>query len=260
MRPLRYLILPFFLFVSAFWTSRAGEADSLYTVGAAAYGAGRHDEAIEAFSRIIEATENPTAEMYYNLAGAYFKSGNNARAILNYERAYRLDPADRDTKFNLRLLSSRIEDKIAPSPSAVVKSYVDAVTHLFTLRTWVVLSILSFAVFCALVLLYFLGGRKEQKLGGFYGGIFSILFALFCAVFAFKSDAFIRDVTGAVLTAPVVTMTSSPDASAKEIAVLHSGLKVTVGQRVGDYREITLADGVVGWVPSESLTLINPGF
>ena len=240
--------------------SGANSADSLYTAGAAAYGRGQYSQAVELFSKIIAEAENPTAEMYYNLAGAHFKSGNTALAILNYERAYRLDPADRDTRFNLRLLGARIEDKIVPSPSAVVRSYVDSVTHWFTLRTWAVLSILFFAGFAALVLLYLLGDRKEQKLGGFYGAIFAIFISLFCATFAYKSDAFIRDTSEAILTAPVVTMKSSPDASAKDIAVLHSGLKVTASGRVADFYEVTLADGVVGWVPADALTFVNPGF
>ena len=258
---MKHFILPILLLFSFVSPSlSAQDADSLYTAGAGAYGLEKYDDAIKDFGQIIEQSAEPTAEMYYNLGNAYYKSGNLGFAVLNYERAYRLNPADKATKHNLKLLSTRIEDKIAPSPASVVKSYVDAVTHWFTLRTWVVLSILFFAVFTGLVLLYFLGDRKEQKLGGFYGAILAILLALFCGIFAFKSDAFIRDSSEAVLTVPVVTLKSSPDSSAKDVAVLHSGLKVTVSQRVADFYEVTLADGVVGWLSVESLTFINPGF
>lgn len=258
---MKHFILPIlFIALSGLMGAFAQDKDSLYLEASKAYGAENYETAIKSFGQIIEIAEEPTAEMYYNLGNAYYKSGNLGLAVLNYERAYRLDPADGDTKHNLKLLSSRIEDKIAPAPIVVVGSYVDKVTHWFTLRTWVVLSILFFAVFTGLLLLYFLGDNKEQKLGGFYGAIFSILFALFCAVFAFKSDAFIRDTSEAVLTVPVVTMKSSPDSSAKDVAILHSGLKVTVSQRVADYYEVTLADGVVGWISTDALTFINPGF
>lgn len=255
-----FLLSIFFILCAGTVGGFAQDKDSLYLRASEAYGKADYDTAIASFEKIIEISEEPTSEMYYNLAGAFFKSGNLGKAVLNYERAYRLNPADSDTKFNLKLLSTRIEDKIAPSPSVVVGSYIDSVTHWFTLRTWVVLSILFFAVFAGLVLLYFLGDRRGHRLGGFYGALFSLLFSVFCLVFAFKSNAFILDTSEAVLTAPVSTLKSSPDSSAKDVAVLHSGLKVRATQRVADFYEITLADGVVGWISVDALEFVNPGF
>lgn len=42
-----------------------------------------------------------SAPLYFNLANAYFKAGQLGQAILNYERARRLDPADPDIRANL---------------------------------------------------------------------------------------------------------------------------------------------------------------
>jgi len=42
-----------------------------------------------------------SAALYFNLANAYFKAGQLGQAILHYERARRLDPADPDIRANL---------------------------------------------------------------------------------------------------------------------------------------------------------------
>lgn len=254
------LIILFFALYAFGAVAFAEDKDSLYLQATQAYGKEDYESAIRDFSKIIEISENPTAEMYYNLAGAYYKGRHLGEAVLNYERAYRLNPADSDTKHNLRFLSTQIEDKIVPSPGMVVRGYVDAVTHWFALSTWVVLTIFFFSLCTGLVLLYLLGNTKEKKLGGFYGAIVALFFTLFCLTFTLKSNSFIHDTTEAILTKPVISLKSSPDNSAKTTAVLHSGLKVTVGRRVSGFYEVTLADGVVGWAPIDALTFVNPGF
>jgi len=54
--------------------------------------------------------------LYFNLGNAYFKMNNIPAAILNYEKARKLDPTDESIRFNLALANSRIIDKMEPLP------------------------------------------------------------------------------------------------------------------------------------------------
>jgi len=67
----------------------------------------------------------------YNLANAYFKLGRLGPAILNYERALRLDPSDQDARDNLELargqIRDRIEDAEVPYPVKVMQDHLDTV-------------------------------------------------------------------------------------------------------------------------------------
>lgn len=62
----------------------------------------------------IRASGRESGNLYFNLGNAYFKAGDRGRAILNYERALRLLPADPDLHANLgyaRSLSGESDDE-----------------------------------------------------------------------------------------------------------------------------------------------------
>ena len=47
-----------------------------------------------------------SADIYYNLGNSYYKIGDIAKAILNYERALILKPANKDIRSNLEIAKS----------------------------------------------------------------------------------------------------------------------------------------------------------
>lgn len=77
-----------------------------------AYAAGKYDEAISLYSAMLK--EGESADIYYNLGNCYYKTDRIAHAVLNYERAFLLDPADADVRFNLELARAKTVDKIIP--------------------------------------------------------------------------------------------------------------------------------------------------
>jgi tetratricopeptide (TPR) repeat protein len=70
------------------------EADSAYV----------HDEyqkAIDGYETLLK--KGVSAELYYNLGNAYYRTENITKAVLNYERALLLSPSDPDIRFNLQM-------------------------------------------------------------------------------------------------------------------------------------------------------------
>ncbi len=76
-----------------------------------AYGDGQWQKAIDGYQSVLAAGLE-SAAVYYNLGNAYEKSGHPGLAILNYERARRLAPADADIRANLQF--AREEGDIEP--------------------------------------------------------------------------------------------------------------------------------------------------
>ena len=62
--------------------------------------------------------------------------------------------------------------------------------------------------------------------------------------------------THAIVFAPTVTVKSSPDASGTDLFVLHEGTKVSIKSTLGEWSEITLEDGNVGWMPTKDIETI----
>ena len=50
---------------------------------------------------------------------------------------------------------------------------------------------------------------------------------------------------------------SSPDRTSKDIFVIHEGTQVTVLDRLGDWCQVSIADGNKGWMPTSSIELID---
>ena len=91
-----------------------------------------YHEAMACYEELLRTGESP--ELYYNYANSCYKSGHLGLAILNYEKALKINPFYDDAKFNLALVNQQITDKIDPLetfflvPKRVFKAFVGYVS------------------------------------------------------------------------------------------------------------------------------------
>jgi len=230
--------------------------DSLWTAGVEAYSAGQWAEALQDWSDVA-ATGLRSKELYYNLGNAYFKTGETAQAVLNYERALRLDPSDADVRYNLEFARAMTQDRIDEVPEFILKTWIRKIGYWMSSDAWAVLSLVFLALTLALVLLFLLGPTAGMRRTGFFAGIATLLLSL--AAFGFarsqKADAERHD--EAIVMRPVSSVTSSPSSdAAKSLFILHEGSKVKVLDEVSGYKDIELADGRRGWIASGDIEII----
>lgn len=230
--------------------------DSLFRAGVEAYTAGDWDGALSAWGGVADAGLR-SAELYYNLGNAYFKSGETARAILNYERAFRLDPSDADIRYNLAFARAMTQDRIDEVPEFILKTWTRKMGYLLSSDAWAVLSLVLLALSLALGLLFLLGPSPAARRTGFFTGIAALLLALAAWGFASGQKAASGRHDAAIVMRPVTTVTSSPSSDAsKSLFVLHEGTKVKVLDVVSGYTDIELSDGRRGWLPSGDIEVI----
>jgi len=83
---------------------RPNDAISHYNLGTALYQKAQFDKAANAFRHSLAATDSMLqAHGHYNLGNAQFQLGDIRGAIRSYKSALRLNPSDRDAKYNLEL-------------------------------------------------------------------------------------------------------------------------------------------------------------
>ena len=80
--------------------TRSGE--ELAQSGDSAYAADNFVLARELYTEAMK-TGGSSAVLFYNLGNAYYRQGNLGKAIVNYERALKLDPTNADARENLAL-------------------------------------------------------------------------------------------------------------------------------------------------------------
>ena len=62
---------------------------------------------------------------------------------------------------------------------------------------------------------------------------------------------------GAIVTAPTITVKSTPNESGTDLFVLHEGTKVYIEDNsMKGWKEIRLEDGKEGWLPTSSIEVI----
>jgi len=219
------------------------------------YREGKYAEAAEIYRQMLSGGQE-SSELYYNLGNAYFKMGENTRAILNYERALLLNPADRMARYNLDMARQAVVDKIEVLPELFVARWYKAVETHYSADQWGYISVGLFVLFLVMAALFFYSRSVGLKKTGFFVGILVFLLTLTSIFFAIRQDRRISEREYAVITTPSVTVKGAPDSSGTDLFLIHEGLKVRVIGRLGDWYNIRLADGNEGWVAQSDLEKI----
>ena len=233
----------------------SNEPEALWSAANAAYNAGEWDKALTNY-KIIAEKELESAPLYYNMANAYFKKGEVARAILFYNRALRLAPSDEDIRHNLEYAEQSTRDIIEEIPEFFLTSWLRTVRNTMSGNAWTVLSLVMLVVALVAMLMYLLAQPLRARKAGFYAmAICGVLFVVTTA-FAISSRNEMVKGKGAVIMSSSVSIKSSPDRAATELFVLHEGTTVVVGEKIEGWVEIRIADGRKGWIEESRIERI----
>ena len=230
--------------------------DSLWNDAAKAYTEGRWQDAVDGYEQ-IGSMGLESAALYCNTGNAYYKSGNIPEAILNYERALKVDPSYEDARYNLEFLGEMIQDKIDPVPSFILAVWAEKICRIMDSDSWAILFLVLFALAMAMLLLFLLSPSVAGRKTGFSIGIIAVVFAVAALSFSLWQKNEYEKADGAVVMIPVASVKSSPSSeSSQNLFVLHEGTKVYVLDQVGSWYNIELADGRQGWIRASDIEAI----
>lgn len=229
-----------------------GEDEDAFLLGNKYYNRGKFDSAAIIYEAIL-ASGQYNAEVYYNLGNAYYRQAQYAKAILNYERALKVESGHGDAEANLALARTFVQDRVTVPVEWPIVRWVKGIPLYFTELGWGWVSLVSFTLVAVLLLLFrFYVGRSRWALVG--GGIlaFTIIGAAsFC--FSRRHYRVISTPESAIVMQTVVSVKSSPDVASKDLFLLHAGTKVSLLEKIGDWREVSLANGERGWVEARTI-------
>ena len=211
------------------------------------YSKGQFGKAAKIYESVLkQGVEAP--ELYFNLGNAYYKSKQYTLAILNFERAKLLSPNDEDIDFNLQLSQRFVVDKFEEIPVVFYVKWYKNFVELYSSDSWAIFSIVSFISFLGLALLFLFTYNITIKKLSFAVGILMLLVAIFTFSFSSTQKIKLDNRDYAIVFSPSVTVKSSPDLKGTDIFVLHEGTKIKVIDNLGDWIEIKIANGNVGWL------------
>lgn len=247
-------IIFIFSVILAFSSSIKAETNSVKKANDL-YAKGDYQAAANEYEEIL-LKDGVAPELYFNLGNAYYKSGEVGRSILNYERALRLDPTYDDAKTNLEMAQLKVVDNVVQIPPFFIKRWISIMMKLLTSNQWFVLSLILLILTLSSVLFFIFGYTLSYRKISFYAAVVLLSFTVLTGFFSGVRKYQMTNHTDAIIMSGAVNVKSSPDKSGTDLFQLHEGTKVRIKSTLGNWTEIVLGNGSIGWVEDQNIEKI----
>lgn len=222
----RSIICNIILVISSF---SAFAIPNLTTTADSLYMCNEFHSAISAYEESIT-KYGASSDIYYNLGNAYYKSDNIGKAILNYERALKLDAGNDDVIYNLNFVKSKIIDNL-PDNRNFITRICDSIIYSINSNSWAYISLVIFVLLMLFIASYIYFEKVLIRKFGFFGAI--ILFIVLIGTISCSIISAVRSHNNneaIILDAAVMLSTSprEPLSHAEEAVLLHEGAKVEI--------------------------------
>lgn len=237
-------------------TSDNGDIEAM-SVANQLYTAGKNSEAAQIYEQLLSRGVTDSS-LYYNLGNTYLVQGDLGRAILNYQRAARLDPRDPDIKANLEIARMQSGYDYADQPVSPILSLSEFISSWSTLNETALSALVFWFLLGFMVLAYrqFQPGKIRALLQ--YGVILAALLFVFAGI-SFGTRLYVEQTTPeAVIVADVVTLNSDPGEEFATEIRLFSGTEVKLLDTQGSWAHLTGPNDVInGWIPISTIESVS---
>ena len=157
--------------------------------------------------------------LYYNIGNCQYRLGHPGLAIVNYERALRMDPFNDDARTNLEFVNTKITDDPGDRGMFISKT-LSAIATSMPANLWASIALASFIIFLGAVAIYIFSSNVRLRKIGFFGGLILVIGCIAANV-----------TNEAVVTVPSTLLSTSPRVPkdrTEEAMLLHEGTKIEI--------------------------------
>ena len=230
----------------------AQNPDSLFVQANELYRQENYTEALKAYEE-IEAMDQESWALYYNIGNIHYKMNRVAPAIFYYEKALKLRPDQQDVRFNLEFANQMVLDNIEPLPRNLGQRFMDAVILKLTYETWAKIAVGLAFLFALLFLMYHFSYSTGKKRFYFIASIITVILVTTSVFFAFRNQLYVKNNREAIIFATEAEVMNAPTTTSEAYFELHEGTKVTVLESLDNWKKIRIADGKIGWIEEKDL-------
>jgi tetratricopeptide (TPR) repeat protein len=212
------------------------------------YEQANYDEAIKQYNSILEGGWE-SGNLYYNLGNCYFKKGELGRAILNYEKARRLMPLDKDLESNYEYACSLIEGQAVAYKKSLPVRVLSNLFEKFTVDGLTILlsALYMLILMSILISLFFKSLKKHALLFSVFMGLFFIV-----GIAGLKGKISLLN-KEAIVIAKAADAKFEPMDKATTYFTLYKGMKVEIISSKENWYKVRRQDNKNGWVENDTL-------
>ena len=223
--------------------SLLAQADADFAKANQEYAQGHFGEAIAGYEALIRAGQW-SANIFYDLGNAYFRTGNFGRAILNYERALALEPHHPEATANLQI--ARDEARALEMQQSWPERYL----RFASINQYSIAAAAAFwlGAFCLATLIF---ARRRSATMIFLA--MCCLLALSISVFAiYTLDRGGKGSALAIVTGKDVQARLATADTANSVLALPPGSEIKILSTRGDWIYAALPNNLRGWIPAKN--------
>ncbi len=243
---MKYVIILFVLMTNYSHAIIAHSPADVWSWANSAYQEQQWDEAITHY-KDLDQMNLGSPELYANLGNAFYKKGELGEAIYYFKKSLKLDPSNKDVKYNLKLVSKDKIDDYDLNANTGIESFWSRTLAIFGADNLAYLS-----VFCSLLTLigfgwFLLKSTSRKKRLGLNFGLFSFIVGILALWMSFTAKRTALEMNHGIVMAKKVEIKGEPNKTATEVFTLHEGTEVLIKNRQEGWYEISLGDNLVGW-------------
>src|SRR5437879_7700557 len=235
-------------FIAIFCTSVStvssfAQAEGDFTKANQEYAQGHFAEAISSYEALVSAGQW-SANLFYDLGNAYFRTGDFGHAILNYERALALERHHPEATANLQIARDEAH------ALELQQSWPERYLQFASVNQYCIAAAIAFwlAVF-ALVMLIFARRRSATLIATL---IFCLLVGAGAIYAVYTLERGTNGSALAIVTGEDVQARLATAATANSVLALPPGSEVKILSTRGDWIYAALPNTLRGWIPAKN--------
>ncbi len=219
-----------------------------------AYDKGYYEQAIQSYLSLIDRGA-VSAELFYNIGNAFYKTGKIGAAIGYYRMALKVNPSLIVCEENLRFVRNQVVDKVELQPRGILHDVWFAIVGFQRADFYLVMSAISFWFLIAVLSLIILSSRYRRQL--IYLLIISGSLLIMTSIVAGSAIRLEQRQRPGVIVVPSVELREGPGKEFDKLFTCHDGLEFNILSSRQGYYLVELANGLKGWVPADALMEIR---
>jgi len=219
-----------------------------------AYLRGDFARAIELYEGVIQNNRygEVSYSVYFNLGHAYSQMGNWGKAMVNYQRAYRLNPRDGDIITRINTIRTLRPNGF--SDETRLWTQITQLTGLFTLWELELIALLIWSITWVLGMIWW----RYQPYRHYFRYPLVMMIIITIIVVSLTVSRVHHDSSRplAVVTSPTTDVLSGAGIDYLTMFRLSDGAEVRILEQSGIWVKIELPDGRMGWVRISTIEII----
>jgi tetratricopeptide (TPR) repeat protein len=219
------------------------QGDAIFAKANADFAAGNFAAAISGYESLVK-SHQWNASLFYDLGNAYFRTGDRGRAILNYERALALDPAQPEARANLQLV--RDQARALELKSGWVEQHLNILTPAQYAWLGAVAFWFAAAILCGLYL------AQRRAVVWIFAFLLSAILTAGAAFVLYQLETGRAGQGLAIIIHKNIQARLATAESAGTVLVLPPGSEIKILSTRGDWLYADLPNDLQGWIPAAS--------